>query len=245
LNDSQRSPKRKLGFGDSRDTLVFMKLPVLFNRILPALITAAALLGTGAHAQLAVQKNLAQIDRTFVCPEDLPSDEARSTAVELFLQQLASIQPSITINEIAAYRTSLLQKHQCRQTLAHIATPAPPSASTSHWARAGRVVNGGSGVTITVDVASMVGAGPARMRTWIKYRNDKADAQGVQETLAYEQLDCARSYHSTMSLYRYGSDGHIVSSDLSSGDDEEPIIPDSVLAGIVPFTCAAHGLKAR
>lgn len=106
-------------------------------------------------------------------------------------------------------------------------------------------MNGGNGVTITVDIASMVGAGPGRMRTWIKYRNDKADAQGVQESLVYEQLDCARSYHSTMSLYRYASDGHIVSSDGGSADDEEPIIPDSVLAGILPFTCAAHGLKAR
>jgi hypothetical protein len=205
---------------------------------------------TGVHAQLAVQNKLAQIDRTFVCPEDLPNDEARSIALKLFLQQLAAVQPSITIKEITEYRVSLLKKHQCRQTLANIARPAAPvrvpaPTSTSHWERAGRVVNNGNGIALSVDMDSMVSAGPGRMRTWIKYRNDRPDADGVKESLIYEQLDCARSYHSTMSIYRYAADGHIISSDKGSADDEEPIVPDSFLAGILPFTCAAHGLKAR
>src|SRR5665213_1589898 len=89
---------------------------------------------------------------------------------------------------------------------------APP-ASASTWVHAGRVVQNGNGMTITVDMDSMVSAGPGRMRTWIKFQNDRPDADGVKETLIYEQLDCARSYHATMSLYAYAADGHIVRSE--------------------------------
>jgi hypothetical protein len=225
-----------------------MKLTTVAKQALVALTAVTTLTAAAAHAQLAVQKELAQIDRTFVCPEDLPSDEARATAVELFLQQLAAVQPRITVREITEYRVSLLKKHQCRQTLANIAQPAaraPAPTSTSHWEHAGRVVKNGNGITIAVNMDSMVSAGPGRMRTWIKYRNDKPDAHGVKESLAYEQLDCTRSYHSTISLYRYAADGHIVSSATGNAEEEEPIIPDSLLAGILPFTCAARGLTAR
>jgi hypothetical protein len=227
-----------------------MKLTIVARRAVLILATVAMLNATGARAQLAVQKSLAQIDRTFVCPEDLPSDEARDTALKLFLQQVAAIEPKTTVGDMISYRVSLLKKHQCRQTLANLAQSATPSEEptshpASHWEHAGRVVNNGNGVTIAVDMDSMVDAGPGRMRTWIRYTNDKPDANDVKEWMIYEQLDCARSYHSTMSLYSYAEDGHIISSEKGSTADEEPIIPDSILAGILPFTCAAHGLKVR
>jgi hypothetical protein len=227
-------------------------MPSILKALAALAVSIATMIATGAHAQLDVQKKLAQIDRTFICPEDLPTEQAKQDALNLFLEQVAVVQPQITIAEIIEYRVSLLKKHQCRQTLANIGAspsqasgPAPAAPSTpmnDHWERAGRI-GGANGITITVDMDSMTSAGPGRMRTWIKYRNDKPDRKGIKETLVYEQLDCARNYHSTISLYSYAADGHIV--DSSGGRAEEPIVPESLLAGILPFTCAAHGLSTR
>jgi hypothetical protein len=200
-----------------------------------------------ARAQLAVQQKLAQIDRTFVCPESLPSDEARSDAVKLFLEELAAVQPTITVKQLTEFRVAMLRKHQCRATLANIGVPpadeaVPAARNTDHWKRAGSI-SGPKGMVITVDMDSMISAGPGKMRTWIKYHFNRLGAKNVKESLVYEQLDCARNYHSTISLYSYGPNGQIVLSDSGRAEDEEPIIPESMLAGILPFTCAAHGLS--
>ncbi|WP_159982605.1 MULTISPECIES: hypothetical protein [unclassified Novosphingobium] len=66
---------------------------------------------------LPVQQKLDQIDRTFICPEDLPSDEARDAAMNLFVEQVRSLDPSATVANLVAYRYSLLVKHQCVKTL--------------------------------------------------------------------------------------------------------------------------------
>lgn len=202
---------------------------------------------TAAHAQSAVQQKLAQIDRTFVCPESLPSDEARNDALKLFLDEVASVQPAITVKQLTEFRVAMLRKHQCRATLANIgvapaAEAAPATRSTDHWARAGNI-SGPQGMEITVDMDSMTSAGPGKMRTWIKYHYNGIGPKNVKESLVYEQPDCARNYHSTISLYSYGPNGQIVLSGHGKAEDEEPIVPGSVLAGILPFTCAAHGLR--
>lgn len=218
-----------------------------------ALVLAAVLSAggpTAAHAQLDVQKQLDQIDQSFVCPEDLPTDEARKDALKLFIDRVAAAEPKITISEIVEYRVSLLKKHQCEKTLASIARQAPKgqgAADTSaHWVQAGKVGRGdGSTMTIMVDMNSMVDAGPGRMRTWVKYASSVPDGDGVSDALIYEQLDCYRRVHTTISLVRYARDGHIISNDSGDASEEQPIIPDSILAGILPFTCAAHGIRAR
>lgn len=89
-----------------------------------------ALLGLAARidAQLPVQAKLAQIDRTFVCPESLPSDSARQAALQLFLEQVSAVEPNLTVANIITYRVSLLRKHRCAQTLANIARPLPSTA---------------------------------------------------------------------------------------------------------------------
>ena len=213
-------------------------------------IAALALLAgnAAAHAQPSVQQKLAQIDRTFVCPESLPSDEARKDALKLFLEEVAAVQPTTTVKQITEFRVAMLRKHRCHATLANIgvaptAAPAAPATSnTDHWERAGSI-SGPHGMVITVDMDSMTSAGPGKMRTWIKYHYNGIGPKNVKESLVYEQLDCARNYHSTISLYSYGPDGRIVLSDSGRAENEEPIIPESMLAGILPFTCAAHGLS--
>lgn len=204
------------------------------------------LMASAAHAQTTEQKMVAQIDRAFVCPEALPSDEARKDALKVFLDQVVAAKPSVTIDELTAFRVAMLRKHQCTQTLENIGAAtvkpsAPNQSSADHWERAGSV-SGPHGIVITVDMDSMVSAGPGKMRTWIKYRYNGVGPKNVKESLVYEQLDCARHYHSTISLYSYAPDGHIVLSEIGKPEDEEPIIPESMLAGILPFTCAAHGL---
>ena len=204
----------------------------------------AFLLALPVSAQTKEQKIVAQIDRSFICPEALPSDDARKAALQLFISQVAAAKPRITVNELTAFRVAMLRKHGCAQTLANIgekAQAAPTYNNSDHWQRAGSVP-GPQGMVITVDMDSMANAGPGKLRTWIKYRWSTVGPKNVKESLIYEQLDCARRYHSTLSLYSYAPDGHIVLSETGKPEDEEPIIPESMLAGILPFTCAAHGL---
>jgi hypothetical protein len=70
--------------------------------------------------QLPVQDKLDQIDRTFVCPESLPSDEARQDATKLFVEQVQAADPNATIKSLVEYRMSLLAKHGCVETLKNI-----------------------------------------------------------------------------------------------------------------------------
>lgn len=221
-----------------------------FMKIAGLALATALTLPLAAPAQTPEQRMVAQIDRTFVCPEALPSDEARNTALKLFLEQVAAAKKTITVAEITQFRVAMLRKHQCNATLANIGVapvakpaPAPGYSNTDHWERAG-AISGPRGMVITVDMDSMTSAGPGKMRTWIKYRYNGVGPKNVKESLVYEQLDCARNYHSMISLYSYAPDGHIVLSDSGKPEDEEPVIPESMLAGIMPFTCAAHGLGA-
>src|SRR5208337_4718481 len=92
---------------------------------LRVLVLMAILSATGApaaRAQLRVQQQLDQVDQSFVCPEDLPTDQAKTDALKLFMDRVAAIQPNITIGEIIEYRVSLLKKHRCEKTLAAIAS---------------------------------------------------------------------------------------------------------------------------
>jgi hypothetical protein len=226
------------------------------GRAMNAKISALTVIGTigvllvgntAAYAQLAVQQKLAQIDRTFVCPESLPSNEARNDALKLFLEELTAAQPTVTVKQLIEFRVAMLRKHRCRATLANIGVApeteaAPATRNADHWERAGSI-SGPQGMVITVDMDSMTSAGPGRMRTWIKYHYNGIGPKNVKESLVYEQLDCARTYHSTISLYSYGPSGQIVLSGSGKAEDEKPIIPESTLASILPFTCAAHGLS--
>jgi hypothetical protein len=73
-----------------------------------------------AGAQLEIQRRLAQIDSTFVCPESLPNDVARGDAVKLFLDQVTAVEPNLTLADLVSYRMTLLRKHNCTATLHNI-----------------------------------------------------------------------------------------------------------------------------
>jgi hypothetical protein len=194
-----------------------------------------------ARAQPSKQQQLAELDRTFVCPESLPSDAARKDAVKLFVEQYAAIHPETTIAQFTYYRISLLEKHHCSVTLAAMGLSDSPAApkTTAAWKQAGRIgVGDGAVMTIFVDLNSMVNVGGGQIRTWIKYENSRS-IKGIKDTLAYEQIDCIHRVHGTISLFSYAAGGQIVHSEKGNAESGDPIIPDSVLAGILPFTCAA------
>lgn len=78
------------------------------------IVLAMALAASGT---LPVQSQLDQIDRTFICPEDLPTDEAREAALLVFNAQVQAVQPGLTLRQLIEYRYSMLAKHQCTKTL--------------------------------------------------------------------------------------------------------------------------------
>lgn len=117
------------------------------------------------------------------------------------------------------------------------------AAPDSPWGHAGRYAPPGRvGITVYVNMDSMRRAGPNRLLAWIKYANDRPDAQGVAETLVYERLECDRDWHSTISLMMYDARGNVLTSEKGNADDAELIVPDSLLSGIMPFTCAVGGM---
>ena len=125
-------------------------------------------------------------------------------------------------------------------------TSAPTMAAASNWVHAGRVKMPGSpGVTIYVDMDSMRRAGSDRLRTWIKYKYDRPQRDSTSEVLSDETIDCNAEQHSTAMLMSYDRTGNVIRSQPSEANTFDPIVPDSLLAGMLPFTCAAAGLRAR
>lgn len=80
---------------------------------------ALALLLTGLGGRLPVQDKIDQIDRTFVCPESLPSDEAREDALKLFIAHVRAVEPNQTTESLIEYRQNLLVSHRGAVTLAN------------------------------------------------------------------------------------------------------------------------------
>jgi hypothetical protein len=64
---------------------------------------------------------LADIDRTFVCPETLPDQASRNAALGSFMRDLTQAAPTDTIPEAMEYRRALLAKHGCIGTLRNLA----------------------------------------------------------------------------------------------------------------------------
>jgi hypothetical protein len=81
----------------------------------PMLIALALL----ASAPLSPAATIAQIDRTFVCPESLPSDSAKEAAMVLFVAQARSAGLN-TVRTLMKLRVQLLREHGCSVSLANI-----------------------------------------------------------------------------------------------------------------------------
>jgi len=83
---------------------------------LPLILLAAAF-AVPALAQSADKDKLAEVDRNFVCPENLPTDAARQEAVKQYLLSVGDAWPGVTVNQMIAFRVALLNKHNCTKTL--------------------------------------------------------------------------------------------------------------------------------
>jgi len=84
-----------------------------------AALVVAVLWSGYAAAELPTEKTLAIIDRTFVCPEDLPNDETRDAANAFFLQLVMSM-GEVTPEQLIEYRVRMLRRHNCTKSLENI-----------------------------------------------------------------------------------------------------------------------------
>jgi len=172
------------------------------------------------QAQLPARNRLAQIDRTFVCPESLPNDAAREAAVRLFTEQVAAINPHVTIRQIVSYRFALLRRHGCSHTLANLTSPRS--------ARRSRV----GGVHLTVPVSN---SRPARTEAdWVQLipvdvdppGNDPCDRPVLRQTVP--SLDGGFVYQR---VCHWVTSDHIIQVRLSDGRRRE-VTPGNTLAVI-------------
>jgi hypothetical protein len=75
-------------------------------------------------AQAQVPLSDAAFSKSFRCPEDLPTDQARQDAIYNFLAWVQQRYPGLTIAKIAEIRTRFLEEHHCEKTLANIRSSA-------------------------------------------------------------------------------------------------------------------------
>jgi hypothetical protein len=115
--------------------------------------------------------------------------------------------------------------------------------AAARWVSAGSLQGPNGPATIWADMNSMHQAGPHQLEVWLKYANAPLP-HGVAKTLVYEHLHCDTNEHATMSLMAYSADGRVLDAQRGPKDDSAPIVPDSVLDGVMPFLCAA-GMMPR
>jgi hypothetical protein len=120
-----------------------------------------------------------------------------------------------------------------------------PVEAASRWVAAGHF-NGPDGkVSLWADMNSMHQAGPHQIEVWLKYLNAHPDHSGISRSLIYEHLHCDTNEYATISLMSYAEDGRVLDAESGPANATVPIVPDSVLAGMMPFICAAGLMPQR
>jgi hypothetical protein len=97
-------------------------------------------------------------------------------------------------------------------------------------------------MSMWLNMESIHRVGEGVMDGWIKFKNDRPDQSGAVETLLYERLDCRRNWHSSVLLLKHDAEGRVVYEHKNKPEDMEPIEPETLLAGMMPFICAAGSM---
>ena len=95
-----------------RRTVAIRRL-IRFATIIALAVSSAA----GAQEQSADKDKLAEVDRNFTCPESIPDDATRQAAVKQYILRVRDAWPDASVDDMIAYRTFLLKKHNCTKTL--------------------------------------------------------------------------------------------------------------------------------
>jgi len=199
----------------------------------------------GAFGQSELDAKLDDIDRSFVCPENQPNDQARRDAVKQFLEQMTALQPNPTIGQVMGFRAALLRKHNCTKTLANMEAGAQSSeenpniaerSSKDRWEQIEKT-SGGNPITVSVDVDRVV-VGPEYTRIWIRYLNDQPDQKKAKQQLVHEKIDCLKKSHLAVSLYAYDATGQVLFGGSDESGELDPVIQGSLLADVLPFFCS-------
>jgi hypothetical protein len=99
------------------------------------ILLAAQLLNYQAMAATAASANVSEDDfsKSFRCPESYATEEDRKFELADFLYWYGSSHKTATIKSIAAYRTKLLEAHNCTVTLKNIAENSDQDDSHKVW----------------------------------------------------------------------------------------------------------------
>jgi len=96
---------------------------------------------------------IAEIDRQFVCPEALPNDQARSSALKTFMDSMGKAAPDEGIVDVLRYRKILLQKHNCTITLNSLQTSRDAILNGAVLQQAWLPILSNSNVSLSVSVS--------------------------------------------------------------------------------------------
>ena len=79
--------------------------------VIGAIGTLAIMSVAGSASAQTSAADFVQMDRAFVCPENLPSDAARAQAEKDFVDRLRQLK--LAPKEIYVFRMNLLRSHHC------------------------------------------------------------------------------------------------------------------------------------
>ena len=98
---------------------------MLYGLAILPIATVLVLTGQGAQPPAkvvpsALSAHLAALSADFVCPEALPNDAERQSALPNFSHAYAQAEPAATDSEVRVYWRVLLKTHNCKQTLPRV-----------------------------------------------------------------------------------------------------------------------------
>lgn len=80
--------------------------------MIAALLAAAVVAGSPGASD-----PLVSVEKAFVCPESLPSDETRREALQSYVETASAAYPAFGLTRLMLLRRGLLAEHDCDQTL--------------------------------------------------------------------------------------------------------------------------------
>jgi len=100
-----------------RDTAEECRASLSAKCVQTLVLMAALAMAATITRPAAAQTGLAELDRSFICPETLSSDAQRNSELQSFFSAMARIEPNTTVPHALLIRRALLIGHHCAQTL--------------------------------------------------------------------------------------------------------------------------------
>lgn len=109
-----------------------------------------AALALGAASAPEPPASASEIGRSFVCPEALADDAARTAALKSFMDAASKAAPHESIARLLMLRRSLLEKHHCQATLRNIDAAEARVRDGEVDAQAWQPIGSAAGVSVSI-----------------------------------------------------------------------------------------------